>query len=216
MNGKKRFWVTLFGGWFGLHKYMDGKIGIGVLYTLTLGLLYIGWLHDCVVAFSRRNITSLSHAETLHWQSLVMANTPPNKLVVNHKQLCQASQMYLDNNTRILEDCLRLVRETSSPDVYFKRLSMASECYNNLADLSNFWRWNWAISPTDALHSFESQEHDLTHNFIQRYWIKMLEEADKLKTEAARDKRKIKARETLSKYIDEVDSQNASYINQLE
>jgi hypothetical protein len=38
--------ATIFGGWFGLHKYMQGNIRKGLLYTFTLGLFLIGWWVD--------------------------------------------------------------------------------------------------------------------------------------------------------------------------
>lgn len=41
-------WVLLyFGGFFGLHRFYQGKILTGLLYLMTLGLFGIGWLYDC-------------------------------------------------------------------------------------------------------------------------------------------------------------------------
>jgi len=51
LSRKSMFFITLFGGWFGLHKYMKHKILIGVLYTLTLGIFFLGWLYDVCRAF---------------------------------------------------------------------------------------------------------------------------------------------------------------------
>lgn len=50
MSRKKQILITVFGGWFGLHKYWDKKIGMGILYTFTFGLFYIGWIHDIIIA----------------------------------------------------------------------------------------------------------------------------------------------------------------------
>lgn len=48
----KNKWVALllcvFLGIFGAHKFYEGKIGMGVLYIFTLGLLGIGWLIDII------------------------------------------------------------------------------------------------------------------------------------------------------------------------
>lgn len=52
MKKTTRIIVTFFGGWFGLHKYLDKKIGLGVLYTFTFGLFGIGWLYDLFLAFT--------------------------------------------------------------------------------------------------------------------------------------------------------------------
>ncbi len=48
MKNKKRILCTIFGGWFGLHKFIDGEIGIGVLYFFTCGLFLVGWICDIV------------------------------------------------------------------------------------------------------------------------------------------------------------------------
>ena len=37
-------WAALFGGWFGLHRYLSGEIGMG-----------IGWIRDICVSFSSRS-----------------------------------------------------------------------------------------------------------------------------------------------------------------
>ena len=56
------FIICFFFGFFGVHKFREKKIGLGILYLLTCGLLGFGWLYDCVryfvVAVKPRN-TSL-------------------------------------------------------------------------------------------------------------------------------------------------------------
>lgn len=44
---------TIFGGWFGLHRYMRKQIGLGLLYTFTAGLFCIGWIVDIIVEATR-------------------------------------------------------------------------------------------------------------------------------------------------------------------
>lgn len=55
MNTKKinpiaYFIITLLLGCLGIHKFIDGKIGAGILYLLTGGVFGIGWLIDTVKA----------------------------------------------------------------------------------------------------------------------------------------------------------------------
>lgn len=45
-----RVLVTFFLGGFGIHKFADKKIGMGILYLLTGGLFGIGWLVDTIKA----------------------------------------------------------------------------------------------------------------------------------------------------------------------
>ena len=45
---KSKILITVFGGWFGLHHYLSKNYKKGVLYTLTCGGFYIGWIIDIV------------------------------------------------------------------------------------------------------------------------------------------------------------------------
>lgn len=45
-NGK--ILITVLGGWFGLHHYLNKNYKMGVLYTFTFGCFYIGWIIDIV------------------------------------------------------------------------------------------------------------------------------------------------------------------------
>lgn len=42
------FLACLFGGCFGLHKFIEKKIGMGILYIVTFGLFGVGWIVDCI------------------------------------------------------------------------------------------------------------------------------------------------------------------------
>lgn len=49
------FFLCLFIGYFGAHKFYEGKIGMGILYLLTVGLFGIGWLIDIFVLLFKPN-----------------------------------------------------------------------------------------------------------------------------------------------------------------
>lgn len=49
------FFLCLFLGYFGAHKFYEGKIGMGVLYLLTFGLVGIGWIVDCFILLTKPN-----------------------------------------------------------------------------------------------------------------------------------------------------------------
>lgn len=46
---KTAFWLCLFGGYFGLHRYYVLKIGTGFLYMFTMGLFFFGWWYDLIM-----------------------------------------------------------------------------------------------------------------------------------------------------------------------
>ena len=44
-----------FFGFAGLHKFYEGKAGMGILYLFTFGLFGIGWFIDCIVLLCKPN-----------------------------------------------------------------------------------------------------------------------------------------------------------------
>jgi len=48
-----QFFICLVFGAFGIHKFLEGKIGLGILYALTNGLFYIGWILDAIKYFRK-------------------------------------------------------------------------------------------------------------------------------------------------------------------
>ena len=50
INGIAYFLITWFLGWLGVHRFMRGQIGMGVLYIFTFGLFGIGVTIDWIMA----------------------------------------------------------------------------------------------------------------------------------------------------------------------
>ncbi len=67
-----RLFVVLLGGEFGLHYYVSGRIGKGLLYTFTFGLLGIGYIYDLFrTIFSSYNIFA-------DWRAVAVRNQGMN------------------------------------------------------------------------------------------------------------------------------------------
>lgn len=49
------FFLCLFLGVFGAHKFYEGKVGMGVLYLLTFGLFSVGWIIDIITLLFKPN-----------------------------------------------------------------------------------------------------------------------------------------------------------------
>lgn len=47
--------ITIFGGWFGLHKFIEGKWKMGILYFLTVGIFGFGWIYDIIKILIGKN-----------------------------------------------------------------------------------------------------------------------------------------------------------------
>lgn len=49
------FFLCLFLGFFGAHKFYEGKVGVGILYLFTLGIFGIGWVIDIFILLFKPN-----------------------------------------------------------------------------------------------------------------------------------------------------------------
>ena len=49
------FFLCLFLGVFGAHKFYEGKILLGILYLVTAGIFGIGVVYDLIVLFFKPN-----------------------------------------------------------------------------------------------------------------------------------------------------------------
>ncbi len=49
------FFLCLFLGFFGAHKFYEGKAGMGIVYLFTGGLFCIGWIIDLIALLAKPN-----------------------------------------------------------------------------------------------------------------------------------------------------------------
>lgn len=49
------FFLCLFGGYLGLHKFYEGKFLMGILYLFTAGFFTIGWVIDLIILLFKPN-----------------------------------------------------------------------------------------------------------------------------------------------------------------
>ena len=52
-DGTIAFLLCLFAGFFGAHKFYEGKALTGLLYFFTGGLFFIGWIADCIALLGK-------------------------------------------------------------------------------------------------------------------------------------------------------------------
>ncbi len=69
MSPAANFLITLLLGPFGVHKFIGGNVGMGVLYLCTAGLFGIGWLLDTVKAgiewYKNRSLPDIGQLDSL-------------------------------------------------------------------------------------------------------------------------------------------------------
>lgn len=180
------FLITLLGGWFGLHKFLSGKKGMGVVYLLTLGLFGFGWIFDCVVAFLSMRKPAAGAAPEYHEYF-------PQAVPSNHLK-----QMQAENYERIINDCLYLIDTTADPDVFFMRYDLLIE---TLEKVGNF---------ADAAR-YAGQIKYKTKDFIIRTYNDALIKGDALKTDRGKKNQFVRAYDKLSKYYDRMDPELISF-----
>ena len=68
-----KFIICLFFGYFGVHKFMEKKIGMGILYLFTMGLFGFGWIYDCIKYLIIAIKSTKTHTEEpiYQWESAV-------------------------------------------------------------------------------------------------------------------------------------------------
>lgn len=49
------FFLCFFFGYFGAHKFYEGKTLMGILYLFTVGLFFIGWIIDLIAILGKPN-----------------------------------------------------------------------------------------------------------------------------------------------------------------
>lgn len=57
MSKEIEFVIVLFGGPFGLHKFLKGDVKMGFVYLFTIGLFGVGWIMDMVKVLTRKTDT---------------------------------------------------------------------------------------------------------------------------------------------------------------
>lgn len=79
-----KFLICLFFGCFGVHKFMEKKVGMGILYLFTMGLLGFGWIYDCIkyliAAIKNTNSVREEFAQIVEENTEPVTKYPPVEL----------------------------------------------------------------------------------------------------------------------------------------
>ena len=55
LNKWTAFILCVLLGYLGVHKFYEGKVGMGLLYFFTFGLCGFGWILDCIILLLKPN-----------------------------------------------------------------------------------------------------------------------------------------------------------------
>ena len=105
INSTAYFLIVLFGGYLGIHKFIDGNSKMGMIYLFTMGLFGIGWIVDIIKAASNlgsnnRNMDSfLSKILSAYEDSAPSAVPPEHQVFINNtleQELLRIDAMSVD------------------------------------------------------------------------------------------------------------------------
>lgn len=82
INPVTYFLVTFFGGYLGIHKFIDGKIGMGILYIFTVGLFGIGWIVDTIKALIAMINPPAARSNVSYNENINTSHIPNKKVIV--------------------------------------------------------------------------------------------------------------------------------------
>lgn len=116
------FIITLLFGWCGVHKFIQKKAGMGILYLLTFGLFGIGWIYDCIICFA--NMRKCNQQPSASYGPLIDVD------------------VVVDDRKRIVDDCTRLISTTTSSDVFFSRYDLLLKTLSEMGEYVMLGRFN--------------------------------------------------------------------------
>lgn len=201
--------IVLFLGVFGVHRFIDGSIGMGILYLLTAGLCGIGWVIDLIKAIIALLKGNKDNEYLLQWQKVIVTDSPDH-LIMNKRQLQEVTETQVNNDIKIIKDCLKLISETVKADVFFSRLDLLKKTAEHLMQLEPYI--NLSESPTKAFSEVLEKEQEAIYQFIIRYYDSVQTYANTLKTDKSKNNQYQKFYDILMTYSDQINEENLKYI----
>lgn len=146
----------------------------------------------------------------LEWQNAILKDKS-DKLVMNKKQLIQATSQQAQRYIEISNDCVKIVNDTVNPNTFFDKLELLEDTSKKLVSLEKYLDFKGA-KPSQALQEFNSQKQTAIKEFLIRYFTSILDKVDKLKTERGKMNQFQKFYDSLIPYFDLMNDENKDYI----
>lgn len=239
-----KFLITLFFGWAGIHKFMEKKIGMGILYLCTFGLFGIGWIVDIFLSaiplFKSQNKYSvdLSHRTPISPEPKLtgVSNCRSISAVknLNERTLYGLQQLVFPNSLvgvftdeqiisaadSIISQNEHIINDCKEIISSTENPSVFYERYDLLIEkyqeLSNYEPFVviYGYQPIESLAYFREARSKYEKKFITRCYNKALVKADSMKTEKGRKNQFVKMYELLLQYESDMSPENLSFLHQ--
>ena len=117
-------------------------------------------------------------------------------------------------NLEIATDCEELIRSTANPNVYFERLDLLHKVLITLIRFEPFFTYQRPI-PSDRMLNICQKEDEYTNRFIERYFYKISEYAQTLKTDKGKRNQFEKFVTSLEPYYFRMNRDNCCHVQEL-
>lgn len=154
--------------------------------------------------------TSSDKEDLLELQKLVVDGSP-DELIYSASQLKAIAEDRAEDSHRIMNDCSRLLQTTTNPEVFFERLQLFETHCQLLVSLEKYTSYSGA-SPTELYNTLIREKQDVIKEFLVRYYNKVLDKADSLKTAKGKLNQYQKFYDSLKPYFSEMGTDNIDYI----
>ena len=153
-----------------------------------------------------------SKEKLLQLQKAVLPNSP-DSLVMTNQQLLATAKQQASDDIRIAQESSNIVSATNKPDVFFSRLELLKSHTYHMQLLEPFIPFT--VSPTDAMNEILTNEQEIIHQFIIRYYNSVNSYANSLKTDNGKYNQYKKFYETMCGYQNRISPENFNYVGQL-
>ena len=146
----------------------------------------------------------------LDWQNTLLEE-PVHKLIMNERQLIEYTQYRLDNDLRIINDCIKITESTTKPDVFFPRLQLLKECAEDMVKFEGYMQI-FGAKPSEALKEYQDNKQQCIKQFVIRYFCSVFDKAETLKTDKGKFKQYQKFYDSMQPYYEIMDAENIDYV----
>ena len=150
-----------------------------------------------------------SYKSLLYWQRLIYSNSPEH-LCRTADQLCEDSHSIIIRVFEIVADSENLINTTANPTVFFERLDLLYYSLSKLIQLEPFYSFKSPI-PSDIMSRICQNENAIIKSFLDRYFYKISENANKLKTDKGKRNQFDRFLTSIEPYDDRISNENHQY-----